>query len=287
MSNPAHHDGLEPPAPRTAARSEQPAGAAWELAPPPTKASAYLTPAGLEAAASAPVALRRGIRCDRCDGSGFVLDEQRNAAVPCECRPRRIALARTRSLSHQIPSRYLGVSFDRNPVANMDPLIVRAVREFCESIDERLDQGAGLWFQGPRGTGKTTLAMLVSQHALEAGRAVAIYTVPQLLAEIRKTYDSDAEHGYLELMRRLAAVDLLHLEDMAVARTNDWVLEQLYTIINDRYQDERSVVFTADVETPEDLARHVGERTYSRLIEMCGDPLPLRGEDHRIAARPR
>jgi DNA replication protein DnaC len=72
---------------------------------------------------------------------------------------------------------------------------------------------------------------------------------------------------------------------MAVARTNEWVLEQLYTIINDRYQDERSVIFTADVENPDDLAAHVGERTYSRLIQMCGDPLPLRGEDRRIAVR--
>ena len=221
--------------------------------------------------------------CDRCGGSGFLLDEEANVARPCECRQRRIALARTRSLSHQIPSRFLEVGFDRHPVKDMDPMIVREVRRFCDGIDERLDAGDGMWFQGPRGTGKTTLAMLVSQHALRARRAVAIYTLPQLLAEIRKTYDSDSEQSYLELMRRLAGVDLLHLEDVAVAHTTDWVLEQLYTVINDRYQEQRSIVFTADVERPEDLAEHVGERTYSRLIEMCGDPLPLRGEDRRIS----
>ncbi len=174
------------------------------------------------------------------------------------------------------------MGFDRNPVREMDPNVVREVKHFCRSIDERLDRGEGLWFQGPRGTGKTTLAMLVSLHALQAQRAVAIYTVPQLLAEIRKTYDDDSRHDYLDLTSRLASVDLLHLEDMAVARTNEWVLEQLYTIINDRYQDERSVVFTADVEEPPDLAQHVGERTYSRLIEMCGDPKQLSGDDRRI-----
>jgi DNA replication protein DnaC len=223
--------------------------------------------------------------CPTCEGSGFVLDEAAAVARPCECRSRRIALARTRSLSHHIPRRFVDVAFDRNPVREMDPTIVRAVDRFCRTIEERLDCGDGLWFQGPRGTGKTTLAMLVSKHASAVRRTVAIYTVPRLLAEIRKTYDDDSRHDYLDLTRRLASVDLLHLEDMAVARTNEWVLEQLYTIINDRYQDRRSIVFTADVEHPEDLAEHVGERTYSRLIEMCGDPLPLRGEDHRIAVR--
>lgn len=226
----------------------------------------------------------RQFTCATCDGSGFVLDEATGAARPCECRSRRIALARTRSLSHHIPRRFADVGFDRNPVKNMDPTIVRAVERYCRTIDERLDRGEGLWFQGPRGTGKTTLAMLVSQHALKARRAVAIYTVPQLLSEIRQTYDDDSRHDYLDLTRRLAGVDLLHLEDMAVARTNDWVLEQLYTIINDRYQDERSVIFTADVEEPQQLADHVGERTYSRLISMC-EEIPLRGEDRRIAVR--
>jgi DNA replication protein DnaC len=227
----------------------------------------------------------RQLTCPTCDGSGFILDEDSGAARPCECRPRRIALARSRSLSNHIPRRFLDVGFDRNPVREMDPKVVREVKHYCRTIDERLDRGDGLWFQGPRGTGKTTLAMLVSQHVLKARRAVAIYTVPQLLSEIRKTYDDDSRHDYLDLTRRLAAVDLLHLEDMAVARTNEWVLEQLYTIINDRYQDQRSVLFTADVEHPEDLAEHVGERTYSRLIEMCGDPLPMRGEDRRISVR--
>ena len=51
-------------------------------------------------------------------------------------------------------------------------------------------------------------------------------------------------------MDSLVAVDLLHIEDLSVARPNEWVLEQLYTVINSRYQDERSIVFTADVRLP-------------------------------------
>ena len=111
---------------------------------------------------------------------------------------------------------------------------------------------------------------------------MAIYTGPQLLTAIRTTYDDSSPQSYTQLMDRLRRVDLLHVEDLAVARTTDWVLEQLYTVVNDRYQDERSILFTADVNQVHDLGQHVGERTYSRLMEMCGDPIPMFGDDRRV-----
>jgi DNA replication protein DnaC len=60
------------------------------------------------------------------------------------------------------------------------------------------------------------------------------------------------------------------------------VLEQLYSIVNTRYEDQRSVIVTTNYE-PAQLAEQIGARTVSRLIEMCGDPLPLFGTDLRRA----
>jgi DNA replication protein DnaC len=217
-----------------------------------------------------------------CEGAGFVLDDATNVARPCKCRDQRIALAQSRSLHHEIPKKFRHVGFERAPVKDMDSMLVRAVRSYCGRINENIDSGKGLWFHGPRGTGKTTLAMLISQHALRAHRSVAIYTAPRLLAAIRNTYEDDSAQSYDQLMSRLRAVELLHIEDLAVARTTDWVLEQFYTVVNDRYQDERAILFTADVDSPENLAEHVGARTYSRLMEMCGDPIPMFGADRRL-----
>ena len=217
---------------------------------------------------------------DECDGSGMVLDPTANTARRCRCWSQRVAVRRSRQLSHHIPKRYRDVAFDRWPVTNMDPVVVGEVRDWCATIGDKLDRGEGLWFVGPKGTGKTTLAMLISQHALRAQKSVAIYTAPMLLAHISQTYDEGSQHSYVQFMDRLAEVDLLHVDDLAIARQNEWVLEQLYTIVNRRYEDERSVLFTADVP---DLADHVGARTYSRLLQMCGDPLGLEGEDARVS----
>ena len=215
-----------------------------------------------------------------CDGSGFVEDEATNSASPCRCRPQRISRARARSLSAVIPRRFQGVSFDRSPVRDMEPAVVREVRRFVDSIEDQLDAGRGLWFEGDVGTGKTTLAMLVSKAALDAGRSVAIYSLPRLLAEIRKTYDDQSERSYLELLDRLVEVDLLHIDDFGAERTSEWVLEQLYSIINARYEDHRSLVITTNLQ-PHQLEEQITSRTVSRLVEICGDPLPLYGRDRR------
>jgi DNA replication protein DnaC len=132
-----------------------------------------------------------------CDGSGFLYDYETNTAYDCRCRPQLQALAKARSLSAVIPRRYRHVGFDRPPVTEIDRQIVRAVRDFIERIDEQLDKGHGLWLMGPVGTGKTTLAMLVSQAALKAGRSVAIYSLPRLLNEIRDTDDRLGARGAL------------------------------------------------------------------------------------------
>ncbi len=216
-----------------------------------------------------------------CDGSGWILGPE-DVARPCECRSRMVARARLRGIDSVIPAKYRGVSFDRPPVTQMNEIVVRRVREYCASITEQLDAGRGLWLYGSAGTGKTTLAMLVSRTALEAGRSVAIYSLPKLLSRIRRTFDAEAgEQSYSDLFERLSTVDLLHIDDLGAENRSEWVLEQLYALVNERYESQRSLVVTTNLEETE-LEEQIGARVVSRLVEMCGDPLPLFDEDRRM-----
>ena len=149
-------------------------------------------------------------------------------------------------------------------------------------MEANLEAGRGLWLMGDTGTGKTTLAMLVSKAALEDSRSVAIYSLPKLLARIRRTYDSEpGGDSYLSFFERLTSVDLLHIDDLGAEKRSDWVLEQLYALVNERYEAQRSMLVTTNLE-PDELEEQIGPRTVSRLVEICGEPLPLFGPDRRV-----
>jgi DNA replication protein DnaC len=129
--------------------------------------------------------------------------------------------------------------------------------------------------------------MLISKAAMEAQRTVAIYSLPRLLALLRDTFDDDAQFSLNELIDRLCAVDLLHIDDVGAEQSSAWVLEQLYTIVNTRYEDGRALLLTTNLDRGE-LEAQIGHRTVSRIYEICGgDPLPMWGDDHRLPVHAR
>jgi DNA replication protein DnaC len=186
-----------------------------------------------------------------CDGSTWILDEETNETRPCRCRDQRVRRAATGGIGTGIGRRFLEVSFDREPIVSLDRAVLRQVRAFTRAIEENLEAGRGLWFDGPVGTGKTSLAILVAKAAKDAGRSYAVFPVPRLLAEIKRTFDRDASDSYMAFFRRLCTVDLLVLDDLGAEKQTEWVLEQLYSIVNERWQDRRSIVVTTNVPDPD------------------------------------
>jgi DNA replication protein DnaC len=219
-----------------------------------------------------------------CDGSGWILGPE-DVARPCECRAERLNRGRSRGISSTIPARYRGVSFDRPPVSDMardlqTKLAVSQVRAYIDDLDNQLAEGRGLWVFGGTGTGKTTLAMLISKAALEAGKTVAIYSLPKLLARIRRTYDSEpGGDSYLSFFERLTSVDLLHIDDLGAEKRSDWVLEQLYALVNERYDSQRSMLITTNLQHDQ-LGEQIGSRTVSRLAQIC-EEVEIVGDDRR------
>lgn len=239
-----------------------------------------------------------------CDGSGFIVGPE-DVARPCDCREQRLKKNRSRGVASSLPGKFRGVSFDRPPISDMardltTKTAVQEVHGYIDNLEANLAAGKGIWFLGDVGVGKTTLGMLVAKVALERHYSVAVYSTAKLLNRIRSTFGSDRAGSYDGFFDEVSSVDLLFIDDLGAERGTDWVIEQLYLIVNERYETERAIMFTAnshqvEVEnktTREEQRRHdrrpeliveeeIGQRTFSRLTEMCGDPVMVHGQDHR------
>lgn len=127
----------------------------------------------------------------------------------------------------------------------------------------------GLLFVGRAGTGKTVLASLLTRGLIaKNGAEVQFVSVPSLLADLRDTFSKNNQQGAAQKVKNLIAAEHLILDDLGAEKTTDWTTEILYLIINGRYVEKKGIIVTSNC-FPSELASRLGERTLSRLAEMC------------------
>jgi len=137
----------------------------------------------------------------------------------------------------------------------------------------------GLLIVGPVGTGKTHLAVGVLREAYRLGSSIAFAQVPQVLADIRAGIGRGDEEAAKQI-DMYSEVSVLALDDLGSERVTDWVREQLFLIINRRYEEMLPTIITSN-DSLEAWRAHVGQRIASRLAGMCIG-VALDGPDYRL-----
>jgi DNA replication protein DnaC len=227
--------------------------------------------------------------CSRCAGSGWVTRGTDSFDVqPCNCQGQ--LRRRQRIENARIPRRYLSHCELSTFHDKGSGVLVAAKRKVQEFVDEWTGRSGqrGLLLMGPCGAGKTHLAVGALLELINSGKSgrFLFSNFQDLIQEIQATFDNDTAVSKSELLRPLIEADLLVLDELGSVKPTTFVQDILYYVINSRYNEERTTIFTTnyfDDATTEGqrLQERIGERLRSRLYEMT-DVINMKGAaDHR------
>lgn len=167
-----------------------------------------------------------------------------------------------------IPIRYQNAQYETVP---------QDIRDRFEKIR---DTRRGLYIHGPVGTGKTHIAYSLKKHWDEKGRSSLFKNTTELIRSIKNDFDKKLYDRDREEQDIMESKGLLFLDDIGSEKITEFVAETFYLIVNHRYQEVLPIIFTSNLPIA-DLAERVGDRTASRIVEMC-DVVELVGDDKRM-----
>lgn len=220
--------------------------------------------------------------CQLCGDRGIIIKDE--GAFPCQCRKEKAAAKLLKD--SRLPPNLQKCTFDsfkfKYYAGNCLDLVngisyyelAKHALEAAKGFVKRFlaDPGAdGLLYTGQVGSGKTFLASCIANSLLQNGKTLLFAVVPDLLDQIRSTYDTGRNTENLtefDLVDTARQVPLLILDDLGAHNYTEWTRNKIYSIINYRLNHHLPVIATTNI-SPEDLEGYLGERTTSRLLEMC------------------
>jgi DNA replication protein DnaC len=204
--------------------------------------------------------------------------------------PDRIALFN----QAQIPARHAKASFESFEKDLPDAMpgflgAYRWVKAFKPGQTNR-----GLVLHGAVGRGKThLLAAMLRELALQHGVQVRFVEFTHLLASLKLGFEKGQGQGHT--LDPLADMDVLAIDELGKGRNTEWELAVVDELISRRYNGMKTLLATTNYApgvqtgaqanlalegTQQSLGDRVGDRTFSRLMEMV-DFQWVQGDDFR------
>ena len=116
------------------------------------------------------------------------------------------------------------------------------VKKYIEKCINKKEQN-GLIITGNSGTGKTHLTAAIANKLIENGQIVLFGRLSYLLDMVKDTFYDDSK-SEKDLMDLYSNIDMLVIDDLGTEKISQWVLEKLFIIISNRYDNNLPIIIT-------------------------------------------
>jgi len=224
--------------------------------------------------------------CPVCQGTGWVVGAGAGARR-CDClKESRGARLLERA---RVPPRYKHCDLANFEIHNDSHARARVIAQ--KFLQDYPVSEVGLLFLGPCGSGKTHLAVAILKALmLQKNIACLFYDFRELIRDIQLSFNDKSQSSEEEILVPVLETEVLVLDELGAAKPTEWVQEQMWYVINRRYNHRKVTLFTSNYldEAAErgdaTLAERVGRRLRSRLYEMCHDVV-ITADDYRKKIR--
>lgn len=232
--------------------------------------------------------------CEKCLAQPFCKrfsGEVETPTYPEWCNP-KFRLDKALKLA-EIPKKYLKANFYNYEVDDDNRYIYEGLSEYVQNIVEEVEEnGTNFFFwNSGAGTGKTyNAAMLLNQYIYKTcmtgkfdfENPLALFvSYSDLMDDLRYRRDDEIVQKRVSTIKN---VPLLLLDDVGAGTTSKFTAEQTYLIVNERFNEGRSTIFTSNFDSKALSHEEVlGRRTVSRLMSDCVG-IQVEGRDRRKAS---
>lgn len=226
--------------------------------------------------------------CKICQDSGWVLVKvgEREIARPCQCRQN--GMQTLKASNANIPLRFMATELKSYFPDKANPTQAKAKKAAEKFIADYPAVDMGLLFQGATGVGKTRLLCCIGNQLIKEKNCEVIYIDWNDLTREMKSGEDAASRDFSnigQLIQRLTRTELLLFDELGASRPSPWVEDNIYYLINRRYNDNRVTLFASNffdkkIASEETFSERIGSRIRSRLFEMARS-IEIMGADYR------
>ncbi|BBF41975.1 helicase loader DnaI [Lachnospiraceae bacterium KM106-2] len=110
------------------------------------------------------------------------------------------------------------------------------------------------------------MAATISNSLMDKGISVKFATSSSIIEEIKKSWSKTSIYTESNLIDALIQTDVLVIDDFGTESLREWINDKFYYIINERYINERTTIYTSNYKLDE---LQYDERIINRIRENC------------------